>query len=141
MNLHSRRPARAGGLRLLNTSSAAESWWLRSQGERSAPRWLSSITHTARQALLDERIALLPLRCVHRARRSRQLQHGCVLAFAQPGEQHGLPVGELKRIVMHARLAHVDLPKLCHFLLELPVLHQAYNPAELWHSLSQLSVN
>src|SRR5260370_16129010 len=35
---------------LLNTSSAAESWWLRTQGERSAPRWLSSITHTARQA-------------------------------------------------------------------------------------------
>jgi ParB-like nuclease domain len=55
--------------------------------------------------LPDERIALLPLRCVHRAPRSRQLQHGCVLAFAHPGEQHGLPVGELQRIVMHARLA------------------------------------
>jgi phosphohistidine phosphatase len=42
----------------------------------------------------------LPFRCVHRAQRSRQLQHGCVLAFARPGEQHGLPVGELQRIVM-----------------------------------------
>jgi len=27
-------------------------------------------------------------RCVRRARRSRQLQHGYVLAFAQPGEHH-----------------------------------------------------
>ena len=35
--------------------------------------------------------------------RSGQLQHRCVLAFAQLGEQHGLPVGELQRIVMHAR--------------------------------------
>ena len=52
--------------------------------------------------LVHERIALLPLRCVHRAR-SGQLQHRCVLAFAQLGEQHGLPVGELQRIVMHAR--------------------------------------
>jgi len=41
-----------------------------------------------------------------------------VLAFAQPGEQNGLPVGELQRIVMHVRLAHVDLPELSHFLPE-----------------------
>ena len=61
--------------------------------------------------LPDERIALLPLRCVHRMRRSRQLQHGCVLAFAQPGEQHSLPVGELQRIVMHVRLVRVQLPE------------------------------
>jgi hypothetical protein len=27
-----------------------------------------------------------------------------VLAFAQPGEQHGLPVGELQRIVVHPRV-------------------------------------
>src|SRR5260370_4354946 len=90
-------------------------------GERSAPRSLSSIMRTARQArssaarLSDERIALLPLRCVHKARRSRQLQHGRVLAFAQPGEQHGLPVGELQRIVMHIWLSDVDLPEPIHF--------------------------
>src|SRR6516162_8954916 len=72
--------------------------------------------------LVHERIALLPRRCVHRAR-SRQLQHRCVLAFAQPGEQYGFPVGELQRIVMHARLAHVDLPELRHFLLESPEFH------------------
>jgi hypothetical protein len=48
--------------------------------------------------LVDDRIALLLLRCVHRAWNSRQLQHGRVLAFAQPGEQHGLTVGELQRI-------------------------------------------
>src|SRR5260370_10169881 len=95
-------------------------------GERSAPRSLSSIMRTARQArssaarLSDERIALLPLRCVHKARRSRQLQHRCVLAFAQPSEQHGLPVGELQRIVMDVWLAHVDPPEPSHFL---PAFH------------------
>jgi Lysozyme inhibitor LprI len=58
-------------------------------GEPSAPQWLSSNMQTARQALQcaarlpDERIALLPLRCVHRARRSRQLQHRRVLAFVR----------------------------------------------------------
>jgi hypothetical protein len=62
-------------------------------------------------------------RCVRKARRSRQLQHGCVLAFAQPGEQHDLPVRELQRIVMKAWLAHVDLPELRHFLPELPEFH------------------
>src|SRR5262245_8133541 len=72
--------------------------------------------------LPNERIALLPFPCVHRTRRRRQLKHGCVLAFAHPGEQHDLLVGELQRIVMHARLAHVDLPELCHFLPELPEL-------------------
>src|SRR5258707_14618696 len=93
-------------------------------GERPAPRSLSSIMRTARQArssaarLSDERIALLPLRCVHKARRSRQLQHRCVLAFAQPSEQHGLPVGELQRIVMDVWLAHVDPPEPSHFLPE-----------------------
>jgi hypothetical protein len=64
--------------------------------------------------LPDERIVFLPFHCLHRAPRSGQLQHGCVLAFAQPGEQHGLPVGELQRIVMHPRLAHVDLPESRH---------------------------
>src|SRR6266446_9564041 len=92
-------------------------------GKRTKKRsYLTSFSPTSNSErcspLPDERIALLPLRCVHRASRSRQLQHGCVLAFAQPGEQHGLPVGELKRIVMHTRLADVDLPELRHFLFE-----------------------
>jgi hypothetical protein len=54
---------------------------------------------------------LLLLRCIHRATRSGQLQHGCVLAFAHPGEQHGLPVGELQRIVMRHQPTHIDLPE------------------------------
>src|SRR5262249_4374993 len=93
-------------------------------GERSVPRLLSSIVQTVRQArssaarLSDEGIALLPVHCVHRARRSRQLQHRCVLAFAQPSEQHHLPVGELKRIVMDVRIATVDPPEPSHFLPE-----------------------
>jgi len=52
---------------------------------------------------------------------SRQLQHRRALAFAKAREQHGLPVGELQRIVMHARLAHVDLPQSSYFLPEFHV--------------------
>src|SRR5262249_12702140 len=98
-------------------------------GERSEPWSLSSIMRTARQArssaadLSAELNALLPSRCVHRARRSWQLQHRRVLAFAQPGEQHSLSVGELQRIVMHHRLAHIDLPELRYFLSEVPMFH------------------
>jgi hypothetical protein len=39
-----------------------------------------------------------------------------MLAFAQPGKQHDLPVGELQRTAMHARLAPIDLPELRYFL-------------------------
>jgi hypothetical protein len=46
-----------------------------------------------------------------------------MLAFARPGEQHGLPVGELQRIVMHHRPAHIDLSELRHFLPEVPMFH------------------
>ena len=66
--------------------------------EPSAPRRLFSIAPTARQAQWraarsgNERTALLLLRFVRGARRSRQLQHGRVLAFAQPGEQSDLSV-------------------------------------------------
>src|SRR5215471_21629178 len=92
--------------------------------ERSVPRLLSSILQIVGQArssaarLSDEGIALLPVHCVHRARRSRQLQHRCVLAFAQPSEQHHLPVRELQRIVMDVRIANVDPPEPSHFLPE-----------------------
>jgi hypothetical protein len=41
-----------------------------------------------------------------------------VLAFAQPSEQHRLPVGELQRIVMDVRVAHIDPPEPSHFLPE-----------------------
>ena len=37
------------------------------------------------------------------------MQHDGVLTFAQPGHEHDLPVGELKRIVMHVGLVFVDL--------------------------------
>src|SRR5262249_46257947 len=74
--------------------------------------------------LSDERIALLPLRCVHMAWRSRQLQHCCVLSFAQAGEQHRLPVGELQRIVMDVRLSHVDPTEPSHFFPEVHIWEQ-----------------
>src|SRR5215471_7843557 len=69
----------------------------------------------------DERSVLLVFGFVRRARRGRQLEHRRVLAFVQPGEQHGLPVGELQRIVMLVRLAHVDLPEQGYFLPEFHV--------------------
>jgi hypothetical protein len=70
----------------------------------------------------DERSVLLVFGFVRRARRGRQLEHRRVLAFAQPGEQHGLPVRELQRFVMHVRLAHVDLPEQRYFLLSSELL-------------------
>ena len=45
------------------------------------------------------------------ARRSRQLQHGRVLTFAQPGKLHDLTIGELQGVMMHAGLLQVDPPK------------------------------
>ena len=42
-----------------------------------------------------------------------------MLAFAQPIEQHDLPVGKLKRIVMCVWIVHVDLPEPSHLFQEL----------------------
>jgi hypothetical protein len=56
---------------------------------------------------VDDRIAALLVRGVHRAWGGRQLQNSRALAFAQPGKQHDLPVGELQRIVMRSGLALV----------------------------------
>ena len=36
-----------------------------------------------------------------RTRTGRQLQHGCVLTFAQLRQQHDLPVGKLKGVMMN----------------------------------------
>ena len=41
-----------------------------------------------------------------------------MLSFAQPGEQHDLPVGKLQRVVMHVGLFQVDLPEPCHLLTD-----------------------
>ena len=68
-------------------------------------------SQAARPRSGNERTALLLLRFVRGARRSRQLQHGRVLTFAQSGEQNDLSVGKLERVVVHRRLFQVDLPK------------------------------
>jgi hypothetical protein len=81
---------------------------------RRRTRW------TARAIRLrDDRNAPLLLRFLRSARSSWQLQHDGVLTFAQPGHEHDLPVGELKRIVMHVGLAFVDLLEASHLLAEL----------------------
>jgi hypothetical protein len=43
-----------------------------------------------------------------------------VLAFAQPVEQYGLSVGELKRIVMRVQIVHIDLSEPRYLLSDLP---------------------
>jgi hypothetical protein len=53
-------------------------------------------------------------------RGSWQLQHDHVLTFAQAGDQHRLPVGELQRIMMYVGLICVDLPEPSHLFLKLP---------------------
>jgi hypothetical protein len=57
----------------------------------------------------NERTVPLLLRFVRGARGRRQLQHGRVLTFAQPGELYDLTVRELQRVVMHVGLLQVDL--------------------------------
>ena len=47
----------------------------------------------------------------HGRRDRRQLQHGHVLAFAQPRDQHELPVGELQRVMMRIGVVEVDRRK------------------------------
>src|SRR5262249_53995401 len=43
----------------------------------------------------------------------RQLQHGCLLAFAQEGQKQSLPIRQLERIMVHMRLFTIDLAKNC----------------------------
>ena len=59
----------------------------------------------------NERIALLLVRFDRSARRSRQLKHGRVLAFAQPGEQNDLSIRKFQRVVVRRRLFLIDLPE------------------------------
>src|SRR5688572_28174359 len=51
-------------------------------------------------------------------RRSWQLQHGRALTFAQPGDEHDLPVGELQRVMVNVGLVHADLPEPSYLLLD-----------------------
>src|ERR1700676_1041720 len=76
-------------------------------------------TYRRVSASADDGNPLLLLRFLRRARSSWQLQHSRLLTHAEPGEQHNLPVGELKRVVMHVRLLLLDLPEPSHFPPEL----------------------
>jgi len=44
----------------------------------------------------------------------RQLDHSRVLAWPQPGDKHGPPVGKFQRVMMGIGVAQVDLPKPSH---------------------------
>src|SRR5262245_61399746 len=46
----------------------------------------------------------------------RQLQHGCLLAFAQEGQKKSLSIGQLERIMVHMRLFTIDLAKNCRLV-------------------------
>src|SRR5581483_8307230 len=64
------------------------------------------------------------LRRSRRASGSRHLQHGSGLTFAQPRQQHDLPVGELERVVMRRRTVQIDLTKARQALADLLVRQQ-----------------
>jgi hypothetical protein len=44
----------------------------------------------------------------------RQLDHSRVLAWPQPGDKHGSPVGKFQRVMMGIGVAQADLPKPSH---------------------------
>src|SRR5262249_10991915 len=46
----------------------------------------------------------------------RQLQHGCLLAFAQEGQKKSLAIRQLERIMVHMRLFTIDLAKDCRLV-------------------------
>src|SRR5262245_22134117 len=57
--------------------------------------------------------AFLSLRLFDARRPCRQLQHGCILAFAQEGQKKGLPVRQFERVMVHMRLVTIDLAENC----------------------------
>src|SRR6516164_1416020 len=83
-------------------------------GSVAVGRAIGTPTALARQAGAiaarsgNERIAFLLVRFDHSARRSRQLKHGRVLAFAQPGEQNDLSIRKFQRVVVRRRLFLID---------------------------------
>src|SRR5215472_11874206 len=46
----------------------------------------------------------------------RQLQHGCLLPFAQEGQKKSPPVRQFERIMVHMRLVMIDLAKNCRLV-------------------------
>src|SRR5262245_50582181 len=52
--------------------------------------------------------------CRGRALAGRQLDHSRVLAWPQPGDKHGPPIGEFQCVMMRIGIAQVDLPKPSH---------------------------
>jgi hypothetical protein len=54
---------------------------------------------------------LLLIRFDRSTRKSRQLKHGRVLAFAQPREQDDLSIRKFQRVVVRRRLFLIDLPE------------------------------
>src|SRR5262245_35043672 len=57
--------------------------------------------------------AFLSLRLFDARRPCRQLQHGCLLAFAQEGQKEGLSVRQFERVMVHMRLVAIDLTENC----------------------------
>src|SRR5260221_11510272 len=77
------------------------------------------INWTASDGLGNDDNALLFLHFICRPRSSRQLQHGRLLPFTEPGDQHDLPIWKFKGVMMFVRLVFVESPKTSHLLAEL----------------------
>jgi hypothetical protein len=68
-------------------------------------------------------VRILLNRVVGNARRRRQLQHGCILAFAQAGNQYDLAVGEFQGVVMRIGTPLIDLSESGDLVSKLTHLH------------------
>src|ERR1700730_5677071 len=95
-------------------------------------------TYRRVSASADDGNPLLLLRFLRRARSSWQLQHSRLLTHAEPGEQHNLPVGELKGIMVRTWIVYVHLPEPSHrvtdelrFFLEKAQLKSRNHPLDL----------
>src|SRR5947209_169854 len=75
---------------------------------------LLRVRSKANVSLDDAGLVLLRLRCTNDPRNGGQLQHACMLAFAQPREQHDLPARQFQSVVVCIWLVYVDLPKPRH---------------------------
>src|SRR5262249_29166960 len=87
---------------------------LASSNSKKGPLRLGAAPHLAtplEKLSPDVSGALLGLRLGRGHGLRRQLQHGCLLTLDQFGQEHGLAVRKLKRVVVHPRLVLVDLSK------------------------------
>ncbi len=71
------------------------------------------------------------LRLLRAAMRSRQLQNGRLLTFAQLGQEHDLSIRKFERIVMHVGIVHADLAEPGDLRLQISFAQERENRVDL----------